>query len=265
MAKLIKHLLILMPFLYLFMIVFMYFNQRNMLYHLGHESHDLAYYKFDGASEITLITKDNVKLQAWYKPADKMTIFLHGNAGNLEDRIDKLKQLTELGYGFIIPAWRGFDKSEGTPTKDGLFLDAEAAINYLKSQNYNLANVIMIGESLGTGIATEMAIKHKFKGLFLITPYTSIADRAAELYPFLFAQYLIKDNFKVLDNIDKINQPLFMIHGTSDKTIPYQHSERIFAKANNPKKLVLYPGAGHNNYNVEDAFTQMKMFFTSLN
>ncbi len=267
MIKFIKSILIIIPLIYLVIIVLIYINQRSMMYHPHKETHDLASYHLDKTSEITLITEDKIKLQAWVRKPDhgqEMVVFLHGNAGNLENRADKLKQLAEMGYGFIIPAWRGFGKSEGSPTEQGLYLDAEAAISYLKAQHYPLAQTIMIGESLGTGIATAMALKYKFKGLFLITPYTSIADRAAEIYPFMFAQYLTKDNFKVLANIAEINQPLLIIHGTKDVVVPYEHAERIFAKAKEPKKLITYPGIGHNNYDVEEVFKQMQQFFSQF-
>ena len=252
-------------FLYLLVLILVYVGQRNIMYHPSKKQvHELSFYNIDDAEEIFLTTKDKLKLQAWFKkPKDNndMVIFLHGNAGNLENRVDKLKQLSQMGYGFIIPAWRGFGKSEGTPTKDGLFMDAEATIDYVKNQGYDLSHVIMVGESLGTGIATEMSFKYKFKGLFLITPYTSIADRAGEIYPFLPTKYLTKDNFQVESNIDKINQPLFIIHGTKDVVVPFQHSNRIFEHAKQPKKIIIYPGVGHNDYNVKDAFENMKNFF----
>ncbi len=260
----IKHFLIIIFIAYLVIIALVYFKQRDMMYHPDKQLHELSFYKIDGAEEITLTTKDNIKLQAWFRKSDtnkEMVIFLHGNAGNLENRVDKLKQLVEMGYGFIIPAWRGFGKSEGSPTKTGLFLDAEAAITCVLEKGYSLPNIIMVGESLGTGIATEMALKYNFKGLFLITPYTSIADRAGEIYPYLPTQYLTKDNFKVEENIAKINQPLFIIHGTSDNVVPYFHSEKIFSKAIEPKKMIIYPGIGHSNYNIKEIFEQMKLFF----
>lgn len=248
--------------IYLAIIALVYFNQRSLLYHPGKQNHELSFYNIDSAEELFLTTKDNIKLQVWYrKSKDKMAIFLHGNVGDLENRADKLKQLAEMGYGFIIPAWRGFGKSEGVPSEEGLYIDAEKVIEYLQKNGYDLSKVIMIGESLGTGIATKMACKYKFKGLFLITPYTSIAERAAEIYPYLFAKYLTKDNFKVLENIDKINQPLFMIHGDKDTVVPYEHSKKIFARAKETKKLIIYPGVGHVNYNVKDVFEQMDRFF----
>ncbi len=265
--QIIKIILISLGLAYLFLVAIIYVKQRDMLYHPHKQVHELRYYKLDNTEEITLVTRDDIALQAWFHPAEtnkEMIIFLHGNSGNLEDRVSHLRELIEMGYGFIIPAWRGFGKSEGSPTMEGLFLDARAAINFLQNKHYSLDKTIIVGESLGTGIATQMALEHKFKGLFLITPYTSIADRAGEIYPFLPTQLLTKDDFKVLDNIDKINQPLLIIHGDKDTVVPYQHSEKIFAKAHQPKKLIIYPDVGHNNYSVKEAFTDMEKFFSQF-
>jgi len=259
--------LIIIPFaiFYVFIIGLIYFSQREMLYHPEPEHHPLSYYNLSNTQELTLTTKDQIEIQVWFRPPDKghdIVIFLHGNAGNLENRIEHLSTLASMGYGYIIPAWRGFGKSQGKPSMEGLYLDAESVIDFIQQKNYHLNKTIMVGESLGTGIATKMATKYKFKGLFLITPYTSIADRAGELFPFIFSQYLTKDNFKVLDNITKIQQPLLIIHGTNDTVIPHQHSEKIFAAANEPKKLIIYQGANHVNYDKKAAFTAMKDFFT---
>lgn len=252
--------------LYLCTIAILYCTQRSLMYHPDKEKNSLASFNIKNAEEITLTTDDNIKLQAWFRPSNKnhnMVIFLHGNAGNLEDRVEHLKALTDMDYGFIIPAWRSFGKSQGNPSLKGLYLDAKSAIDYLTNHGYSLANTIIIGESLGTGIATEMALRYKFKGLFLITPYTSVADRADEIYPYMFAKQLTKDNFKILDKIADINQPLLIIHGDSDNMVPYSHSQIIFAAAKDPKKFILYPNINHTNYNKCEVFLEMDKFFSN--
>ncbi len=267
MRNLFNYILILLPILYIAIVTLIYSKQEELLYHPGRHIHELGSYNLLGVKEVSLLTKDNIKLQAWYKePSSQgfMTIFLHGNAGVLEDRIDKLKILDELGDGYLIISWRGFGKSEGVPSKLGLIADADSAVDFIVKRGYDLKNTVMIGESLGTGIAVEMALKHRFKGLFLITPYTSIADRAGELYPFLPTQLLTKDNFKVLDNVDKINQPILIMHGTADMVVPYSHAQKIFAKAKEPKDFITYIDVGHNDYDVRDAFTKMQNFFSNL-
>jgi len=250
---------------YALLMTWLYLNQRNLMYYPKKEIQAFEHYSLKGAKEITLTTTDGIKLQAWYRKAKAnkpMVIFLHGNAGNLEDRIDKLNQLITMGYGFITPSWRGYGKSDGTPTMQGLYFDAEAAIDYARTQGYKIDQIIMIGESLGAGIATEMATRYQFKGLFLITPYTSISKRAEELYPIILANKFTKDNFNVIDKIAQVEQPILIIHGTNDKIIPHRHSENIFAIAKEPKKLIIYPNIGHVDYNVAEVFTEMDKFFT---
>jgi uncharacterized protein len=251
---------------YILFLTYLYLNQRSMMYHPEGELNSLSHYSLSATEEITLITSDGIKLQAWYrKPNDNkhMVIFLHGNAGNLENRVDKLEKLIKMGYGFIIPAWRGFGKSSGKASMKGLYQDAEAAISFIKSRDYELENTILIGESLGTGIAAEMATRYRFKGLFLITPYKSIAARADELYPLMLATYLTKDNFNVIDKISSINQPVLIIHGTEDNVVPCSHSEEIFTKAKEPKKMIIYPGVGHSDYDIQEVFVEMSEFFKS--
>lgn len=249
--------------LYISILSYLYFNQRDFLYHPSKVSSSIDGINLANTEEITLTSKDGVKLEAWYRKPDsskKMAIILHGNSGNISNRAHLLQELINLGYGFIIPAWRGFGKSEGSPSLSGLYLDAESAIEFLKSQNIKLSDTIIIGESLGTGIATKMATQYKFKGIFLITPYKSIAARADELYPFMMARYLTKDNFSVIDNIDKVNQPVLIIHCTDDDVIPLHHAQEVYAKAKDPKRMVTYQGCNHTNYDANDAFKQMDSF-----
>jgi fermentation-respiration switch protein FrsA (DUF1100 family) len=238
-----------------------------LLYHPEKDPHPLEYYNLPNTEEIFITTADNIKIQVWYhKPLNgkEMVIFLHGNAGNIPKRIDKLKVLTEMGYGFIIPAWRGFGKSEGSPSKEGLYNDARAAIEFAQVKGYKTEDMIIVGESLGSGIATYMAIENKFKGVFLITPYTSIKDRGQEIYFYIPVGLLIKDNFDNAANISKLSSPVFIIHGDKDNVIPHSHSLKLIEIANQPKKLILYPGVGHANYEVKTVFTEMKNFFNSV-
>lgn len=265
--KFISSLILFLIISYILVLSYLYFNQRSLLYHPDRENAALSEFNLAETDEITIYTKDGIKLQAWYKKPNKtqkMAIVLHGNSGNITNRVNLLKELISLGYGFIIPAWRGFGKSEGSPTLSGLYLDAESAIDFIQKENIPLENTVIIGESLGTGIAAKMATQYKFKGIFLITPYKSISARADELYPFMMAKFLTKDDFSVIDKIDKINQPVFIIHCTEDKVVPISHAKEVFARANTPKKMQIYNGCNHTDYNTKDAFTQMDSFLSKV-
>jgi len=263
-SKALRALIIAVVAIYAAAVVYMYVFQRGLMYHPEREKYGLAHYNLSNTEEVTITSADGTKLQAWFRKPDNgcdMTVFLHGNAGSLDDRADKLKELAEMGYGFVIASWRGFGESEGSPTMEGIYNDARAAIEFAVSKGYAVDDIVLIGESLGSGVATQMATEYKFKGLFLITPYTSIADRGAEIYPLLPVHILTKDNYSVLDKIAGIKQPLLIIHGTKDTIIPHSHSEKIIAAAMEPKKLVIYPDIGHINYDKKDVFIQMRDFF----
>jgi hypothetical protein len=240
-----------------------YFNQRNLQYHPNKEVKDVAAYDLGDTTEIFLTTSDGAKIQTWVhmpKPGMPMTIWYHGNAHHLGQRAEKFKQLIDLGYGFIAPSWQSFGKSDGVPSQAGIYEVARLAIKYSQQLGFKTEDTILIGESLGSGIASQMATEHKFKGVFLITPYTTIADRAQEMYWYLPVKYLTKDNFNNIDNISRINAPVLIVHGDDDDIIPHSHSQKLFEKALEPKKLIIYPGKHHSDLDVKEIFTEMDKF-----
>jgi fermentation-respiration switch protein FrsA (DUF1100 family) len=269
MKKFLKRLLAATAVLYIAAVMGLYFNQRSVQYMPLPDNGSVEEYNLNDTKEIFLTTTDGVKIQTWiHEPRNgkPYIIWLHGNYGNLEYRKLKFRELIDMGFGLIAPSWRGFGKSEGSPSKEGLYMDARAAVEYLRQIGVKLDNTIMIGESLGSGIAVQMAIENKFRGLFLITPYTSIADRAQERFWFMPTRLLLKDNFESIDRIDQVQCPILMVHGDQDEVIPHSHSEKLIVKANQPKELIMYPGKGHSNLDTREIFKQMVRFFNvSLN
>jgi fermentation-respiration switch protein FrsA (DUF1100 family) len=264
MKKMLKKLAAVTAILYLSVIGYLYLEQRSLLYFPLKESLGLKGSNLGETLEVFLTTPDGVKIQTWYhspKAGKPLVIYLHGNSYNLEYRKAKFRELLDMGFGFVAPAWRGFSASEGTPTKEGLYIDARTAIDFAESMGYKTDDIILIGESLGTGIAVQMATEKHFKGLFLITPYTSISDRAQEIYWYLPVKHLIKDNFISIDKISKINTPVLIVHGDEDDVIPHHHSEKLFKEAQEPKELIIYPGKSHNNLDNNVIFKELKRFF----
>jgi pimeloyl-ACP methyl ester carboxylesterase len=253
-------------FLYFLIIAYVYFNQQNLLYHPYDDKSTPQMFGMQKTKEVFLEASDGNKIQAWYKKPGKlgkMVIFYHGNTGNIPYKIDKLSVLDDLGYGYLIPSWRGFGKSEGKPSKEGIYNDARAAVEFLNSEGYDVAkDVILVGESLGSGVAVKMASEHKFLAMFLITPYDSMANVANFHYPFLPARLLIKDNYNAIDHIEQVDIPMLIIHGDDDKTIPDELSASLFAKAQmEQKKRIIYKDIGHTTYDNEVVFTEMSKFF----
>lgn len=252
--------------IYVSIVAWIYFNQRSLLYFPDKNINELSSYNLGTTQEIFLESADGTKIQTWYSLPSKegmpMVIYYHGNAHHLGQRNLKFKELIDMGYGFIAVSYRGFGKSEGAPSEAGIYNDARAAVKFLNELGYETSNTIVIGESLGSGMAVKMATENKFKGIFLITPYTKIADRAQEIYWYLPVSALIQDNFNNIDNINKINgAPLLIVHGTEDDVIPDAHSQILMDAATGDKKLIIYPGKGHNNLDTRELYKEMTKYF----
>ncbi len=159
--------------IYFLVLIILFFFQRNLLYH-PNENNYFGDKLEVNVEKIKIKTSDQIDLLGWFHEKDitkfKTIIYLHGNAGKLENRIYKLNHFRDLNVNFLIIAWRGFSGNDGKPTEKGLYKDGLSAIEWLIKQGVDEKNIILYGESLGTGIATEIAQNKKFAGLILETP-----------------------------------------------------------------------------------------------
>ncbi len=250
--------------IYFGVIGWLYFNQRSLLYFPDKNIKPVAEYNLPDTEDLMIKSQDGSQIQMWYhEPKNNMpmVVYLHGNSYTLGQRAPKFKELIDMGYGFAAPAYHGFSNSEGTPSMEAILGDARAAIQYLQSKGYETKDMLIIGESLGSGVSMHMATEYQFAGVFLITPYTSISDRAQEIYWYLPIKFLVKDNFKSYDKVDRINAPLLIVHGTKDLVIPHTHAERLIELAHTPKKLIIYEGKGHSNLDNREIFKEMTKYF----
>ena len=171
-------------FLYIFVIIFLFFYQRKLLYHPS-ENNYLDQTSLNHNIEKKFIQSEN-KLVSWYfeKNSDYKTIlFFHGNAGKLDNRVYKLNELSKLEINYLIIAYRGFSGNEGKPTESGLYQDAKSAKIWLNNNGVKDKDIILYGESLVTAVAVDLASKHKFAGIILESPFTSMT-RLAQKVPF---------------------------------------------------------------------------------
>jgi fermentation-respiration switch protein FrsA (DUF1100 family) len=229
----------------------MFLLQRHIIYHPQKGMGKPESYGFIAAKQVEILTKDGERLIGWYAaPTTKSEtiVYFHGNAGNLGDRAYKLNAFSEAGYGVFSVSWRGYGNSTGSPTEAGLMEDARAAITWLKLPPENL---ILYGESLGSGVALRMATEFDARLVMLEAAYISVQKRGQELYPWLPVKYLLRDNFDSLHFIDKIHAPLVMIHGDKDAIIPVAHGKTLFQKAVQSKKIYIYDGVGHTDFSME--------------
>ena len=189
--------------------------------------------------KVNIRTSYNINLVGWFhnKSLDnyKTILYFHGNAGKLENRIYKLNHFKDLDVNFLIIAWRGFSGNEGKPTENNLYIDGNSAIDWLKKKGVVEKDIIIYGESLGTGIATEIAQNKNFAGLILETPFTSMVEAAKNFYPYIPVGLLLKDKYKNKEKIKNIKVPVLVMHGEADQIVPFWMGKKIFDLANNPK------------------------------
>lgn len=190
--------------------------------------------------DVQLTTKDEIKLHAWYFPvndpaAEKVFLVCHGNGGNISHRLELYEVLLREGPAVFAFDYRGYGQSEGTPSEEGTYLDAEAAYDWLMKQGYLSANVIAFGESLGGGVASELALRKPIGGLVLQSTYTSTADLGAELFPWLPVRTLGRINYNTRRKLPRIHVPVLVLHSPDDTIIPVHHGHQNFEAANDPK------------------------------
>ena len=223
---------------YLLLIVFIYFYQRNLLYHPSENNYQNDEIQFS-YEEIFIKVDDKIKLKSWIINKNlkkfKTLVFFHGNAGELSNRIYKLNELNKLDINILLISWRGFSGNERSPTEDNLYKDAEAAIQWLNRKEVKNDRIILYGESLGTGVAVEIGKKNNFNSIILESPFTSMENAAKIYYPYLPVKLLLKDKYDSLSKITTIKTPILIMHGKKDDIVPFSMGKELFEKANNPK------------------------------
>jgi len=253
---------------YFFILFSTYIFQRNLLYHPTENN-----YSGDkilvNVEKIKIKTQDNIQLVSWYHKKNlnnyKTILFLHGNAGSLENRIHKINHFKDMNINFLIVAWRGFSGNKGNPTEKGLYEDARSAVRWLRSNGVEENNIIIYGESLGTGVATEIAQNKNFAGLILESPFTSMIDAAKDKYPYLPVRLLLKDKYESNQKIKNIKSPVLIMHGKVDNIVPFHMGEKMYELANDPKYYYFSEYDDHMMEYNEKLLKVLKDFVSSLN
>ena len=224
--------------IYSSLLVILFIFQRNLMYHPQENNYfgDKLEVKIE---KVNITTIDNINLLGWFHKKDlnkfKTIIYFHGNAGTLDNRIHKLNHFKDMEVNFLIIAWRGFSGNQGSPSEKGLYIDGQSAVNWALKQGVIEENIILYGESLGTGIATEIAQYKNFAGVILETPFTSMINAAKEFYPYIPVNLLLKDKYENFKKIKNINSPILIMHGEKDTIVPFSMGEKMYQLANEPK------------------------------
>ena len=254
--------------IYTSLLLLLFIFQRNLMYHPDENNYSGDKLEVD-IKKVKINTSDGLDLLGWFHKKDlkkfKTIIYFHGNAGKLENRIHKLNHFKDMDVNFLIIAWRGFSGNDGKPSEESLYIDGNSAIKWLKNLGLSEKDIIIYGESLGTGVATEIAKNNNFAGLVLETPFTSMIEAAKNFYPYIPVRILLKDKYENDKKIKNINIPVFVMHGEADQIVPFWMGKKIYEMANQPKYSYFTEYDDHMMEFDEKLVFELRTFFKSLN
>ena len=253
---------------YISVLILLFIFQRSLMYHPLENNYSGDKLNVE-VEKVKILTSDNINLLGWFHKKDlkkfKTIIYFHGNAGNLENRIHKLNHFKDMDVNFLIIAWRGFSGNKGKPSEKGFYIDANSAISWLKNLDLLEKDIILYGESLGTGIATELAQTNNYAGLVLETPFTSMVKAAKNFYPYIPVSLLLKDKYDNQKKIKNIKIPVLVMHGEADQIVPFRMGKKIYEIANEPKYSYFTKYDDHMMEYDEKLLFALKTFIKSLN
>jgi len=200
--------------------------------------------------EIFFDASDGMRLQAFYLPrpnTDRVMLYLHGNAGNASMRLADALRLTHLGTNVFLLSYRGYGKSKGSPSEAGLYLDGQSALDYLQSNlGFSLERTIILGRSIGSTVAIELAQRNAVAGVVLVTPFSSGRD-LARVMGLSWISWVTGQPFNSISKIQHVNAPMLFIHGTDDHIVPQGLARKLFDRCRSYKEWKSVQGADHNN------------------
>jgi uncharacterized protein len=217
-----------------------FYPEKEFLVHPGYFG--LTY------EDVYLDTSDGIRIHGWFFPSSgsQTLLFFHGNAGNIADRLDNIRFLVQRGLNVLIIDYRGYGRSDGVPSEQGTYRDAESAWLWLQSRiGIDPARLVYFGRSLGGAVATELAVRHPPRKLIIESTFTSVREMAGTVLPFI-PKMLIPDCYPSIKRIALVDCPILVIHGTADTLVPFRHGQAIYARARDPKQFYGIEGADHN-------------------
>lgn len=237
--------------LYLLVAIGLYLGQRRVLYLPDNNTPEPARAGVQEMERVSLATEDGLSLTAWWRPPatpDRPTlIHFHGNGGHIGHRGLKMRPYLDAGFGLLMVEYRGYGGNPGRPTEQGLYRDGRAAVAFAEDAGIPRHHLVLYGESLGSGIAVQLASEGRTAAVILESPYTSMAAAAAHHYPWLPARTLIHDRYDSLSKIARIHAPLLILHGERDRVVPVGMAHELMDAAAEPKEAAYFPEAGHED------------------
>lgn len=214
-----------------------------------------------GQEELFITCADGCTINGLFVPGKHTmpaVLIFHGNGGNITHRDFIIRAFSRLGYPTLLIDYHGYGKSEGKPSEKNLYLDGEASLEWLmKQKHFRPDEVVLYGESLGGGVAVELATRYTCKGLILVSTFASLASIARSHFPFncFPVNLMLLDRFDNLSKIAGVDAPLLFLHGTEDEIVDPEESVALFETATAQKKIRIFEGADHNGLPFHDPGT----------
>jgi fermentation-respiration switch protein FrsA (DUF1100 family) len=211
-----------------------------------------------GAEAVAFETEDGLRLGGWFVPAAEVgeegdgtsvtVLVFNGNAANRGTRVPLAERMRDIGLNVLLFDYRGYGGNPGSPSEAGLGRDARAALAYLQGRDeVDPQRIVLFGESLGSGVATELAVERAPAALVLRSPFSSMVDTARFHYPWLPVGWMLRDRYPSIERIGRLQCPLLVIAGDADAIVPAELSRKLFDAAPEPKQLIVVPDADHND------------------
>ncbi len=230
--------------IYIFATITAHFYAQRVIFPYNQSSYD------ENVSGLKLLQADDgtkIATRFWKAPNEKsLILYFHGNYMDMGHLDEIAGFLNAKGYSVLAMDYRGYGLSQGKAKESNTYSDTQLVYDYALNQGYQTDDVIILGRSVGSGIATELAKNNKAKALILISPFSSTYRVMTKYSLFLF------DKYNNIAKIDKVEEPLFIVHGENDQIIPAWHSENLINKHQGKHKRVLVEGAGHNDIYAEE-------------
>ena len=240
----------------------LYVFQRALIYPVPPLDPDLP----AGFERISYETADGLTIHAGYRPPAEgkpTLLFFHGNATDWQSTFHTTELLAANGYGVLAAEYRGYDGNPGEPSEEALYRDGAAAYDWLLARVASPQDIVIVGNSLGSGVATELASKRPARALILIAAFKTMTATAAKQYPFAPVDWLLKDRFDNIAKITSVAMPVLVVHGSEDQLIPLAHAREL-AAAKPGAMFVAVPGFGHNFSGEEAAQAPQLAFLKAL-
>lgn len=255
---------------YFLLVAVMFVMQRNFMYVPYQVFPNPTLIGVGDMQVIEVTTADNLKLRALYKPpatpSMPVIVLFHGNGGSIAIRGYRARDFIDNGgYGYLLAEYRGYASNPGKPTEQGLYNDARAYMNWLTGeQKISQNRIVLYGESLGTGIATQMALEYAdVRALVLEAPYTTMQAVAQTHMFWLPAYWLIRDRFNNIDKIQGVKVPLLVLHGKKDGVVPFRQGNKVFQNAKTDKRFEIFSEGNHVDLHNHGAGEKVRHFLAA--